>query len=893
MNAEPVSAAGEVPPEHRLPLLLLSQYVFFLSRRPVSESNQHYLVSRLQGLKSLAPLFAGSRNAVVGQVVDQLQHLHPAGFRRVAPSLQLSLLPLVSEIWTLPANVVVEDAPPPAGWLADARRVLIVFGPGIGIGDELIFAPLPQWLKSENAEAEVTTLSGYKGFWHRVGAVDRDLQYASHRDLYQALSGIAPYDGYDLVIFADFESPELYRAVVGGTRAAKVLEISLGARTAHLYHAERQWLYRLHHLDPYFANYYAALNHFLRALSLRPDSQDRFANVVTRPEAKAADRLDVFVSPFTSKYDPSAVYWGRLLAGIAKRAGDAPVCLHLDTGKNWRTQRFALELARSVAAGLPPNVEIRLARDGERDLSLTLPNVYETLARCHAVICADSFAAHAGPLFGCLTLVLAKSELKDWHVPSDDSFYFDPASPVDEVSTAIGGLLKEVLSPKSGVELSASFTRAELELCAWGDELEEWLQNGASASDAFADLYARFAAHHRIVAGKRRASGELLFRTSFAGEMRPPDRASAAGMMLHLRDQLERWQNTNFSKYVRRTVRHVAADVHSAAAADGGTREPSPLPPASGGSSLAGALLGGIRAVFREQLPSGEIAAYFRFGIGALEYRRTPLLSAIVHDALGTFDLKSRWVDTDFLDALPPGAQGRFVRAAGMVRSRIRTFLLWEEGNEGGWCFHGRASGLGPDLDTTACAAAAVAQAPRRKPATRWQSHAEQLLSGSAASNGGLDLIARANVLRYLALTGEPVAAIQEEVLHALRTGEFSPSARYENPFMVAYCVARAWAQAALPGRSEVAEILVPRILAALEADDVARDALGTALALNALVDLEYRGPETIAAGQSLLATALPRGGWGYAPLLENKGGAPSCTSALAMTALARSGVAR
>ncbi|MFI5244763.1 MAG: hypothetical protein ACHQQR_06015, partial [Gemmatimonadales bacterium] len=417
-------------------------------------------------------------------------------------------------------------------------------------------------------------------------------------------------------------------------------------------------------------------------------------------------------------------------------------------------------------------------------------------------------------------------------------------------------------------------------------------QKGAETDDAFDRLYRKFAAHHRVVAEKRReaAGGDPLFRKSFAGDVRAPEGDSTAGMMPHLRDQVERWQITNFAKYVRRAVRHaVHDDDRTDVAASGGTRDVGAAPPApTSGSPLATALLGGIRSVFREQLPSGEIATYFRFGNGALEYRRSPLLSSFVHDAFGSFDLKSRWVDTDFLDVLPAGAQGRFVRAAGMVRSRIRTFLSWEEGNEGGWCFHGRASGIGPDLDTTACAAAAIAQAPRRRPATRWQAHAERLLADSSLSNGNVDLIARVNILRFLALIGEPTAAIQEEVLAALRSGELATGSRYTSRLVLHYCVARAWAQAALPGRAAVAELLVPRIV-----ETMSDDPLGTALALNALIDLEYWGPETIGAGQSLLETMLPRGGWGYAPLLENAGGAPACTAALAMTALARSGVGR
>jgi hypothetical protein len=876
-----------LPPRDRLPVLLLSQYAFFLSRRPVSQSNLHYLVSRLQGLKALAPLFAESGNPILDRVVSQLGRLHPAAFRRLAPSLQLSLMPLVSGAWRLPGHVIVQDAPPPAGWMAGARRALIVFGPGIGIGDELIMAPLPQWLSSANPEMQVDTLSGYRGFWNRVAATGRALQYSSLLDLHRALSGSPPYDGYDLVVFADFESPELYRGVVADARIGKYLEISLGARSAYLFDAERQWLYRLHHPDPYFSNYYYALNHLLRALGLQPRARDRFADVVTRTGLKATDRLDVFVSPFTSKYDPSGVYWSRLLSALARHAGPTPLTLHLDAGNNWKTQRFAVELARSVVATLPPNVEVRLARD-EGSQALTLSSVYDHLERCHAVVCADSFAAHAGPLFGCTTLVVAKAELRDWHVPSDTAFYFDAASPVGEVAATMGSLLFEMVLPKSRMDLAAMFSQAELELCAWGDALETELERGGLPD---LDLYRKFAVHHGVVCGRRRDGDkppELLFSNSFTGDVRVPDPEASSAMAIHLRDQLERWQNTNFSKYLRGAARRAGQEQEL----DSGPRKPSrgrePAAGAAQASPMGSALLNSIRAILREQLPSGEIATYFRFGEkAALEYRRSPLISSFVHDCLGNFDLKSRWVDVAFLDALPPGVQGRFVRAAAMVRDRIRAFLMWEEGNDGGWRFRGRASGLGPDPDTTACAAASVTQAARGMSMPRWQAQTETLLRSH-----GADLVSEVNILRFFALIGEPTAALEEKILASLTDGELrSASERYGHPLVLPYCIARAWAQGGLPGRGRVAEVLIPHVLAAVQEDG--DSVLGTALALNTWVDLEYRGPEVIAAGQHLLETVLPRGGWGYEPFLEDAGGAPAATSAFAMAALARSGVGR
>jgi hypothetical protein len=885
-----------LPADQRLPVLLLSQYLLFLTRRPISEANLHFLTSRLRALQSLEAVFAGSGHPVLDRVVRQLRQLHPAAFRRLGAALQLSLIPLVRGAMQLPGDVVVQDSTPPADWMKDIKRALVVFGPGIGIGDELILTPLPAWLKTAADGASVTTLSGYRGFWDRVEAVDHARQYSSNLDILTALRGVPPYDEFDLVVFVDFEAPELYRALASDARRkTRYLEISVGARSAFYFDAERRWLYRLHHVTPYFTNYYHALHQTLMRLGLSPHATGHFNGFVTRREQKASDRLDVFVTPFTSKYDPSVAYWGRLLSAAAQHPGPYPVCLHLDTGNTWRTQRFAIELARGLAATVPSNVEVRLASD-RTPPALSLPHVYDYLDRCHAIICADSFAAHAGPLFDCLTLVLAKSDLTNWRVPFEKSFYFDTEWPLDRCAEAIGALLCEVHRPKSPIELAAHFSKAELDLSSWGGELAAVIHRGQTLDDGFGEQYRRFADHHRVVR-ERRQNGhghEVLFADSFSEAIQGPgldwDDSAAPGMRLHLRDQVERWQNTNFAKYVRWAAKRSSA---TAAEAPVDANVDHPMQPGTATSQLATVLLAGMKAILREQLPTGEIGTYFRVGAGALEYRRTPLVSAFVHDALGGFDLKSRWVDTDVLDALPTGTQGRFVRAAALVRSRIRRFLLWEEGNGGGWWFNGRASGGGADPDTTACAAAAVLQAPRRQPSLRWRAHAA-MAAGPLNDHDAVDFAGRVNVLRYLALIGEPVEDLAASVVEALRRRDASlTSRRYAQPLVIAYCVARAWAHARLPDRHDVAAILVPAILDLGNETPNFGGPLGTALALNALLDLEYSGSETIGAAQYLLDSALPRGGWNYGAFLEHEGGAPALSTALAMSALARSNVGR
>jgi len=69
--------------ELQLPLGLLSSYLFFLLRRPISSSNSHYLAQRIKGLKSLGALLATSSSRQVQDIAAKLDSLQPANLSTI------------------------------------------------------------------------------------------------------------------------------------------------------------------------------------------------------------------------------------------------------------------------------------------------------------------------------------------------------------------------------------------------------------------------------------------------------------------------------------------------------------------------------------------------------------------------------------------------------------------------------------------------------------------------------------------------------------------------------------------------------------------------------------------------------------------------------------------
>ena len=90
-------------------------------------------------------------------------------------------------------------------------------------------------------------------------------------------------------------------------------------------------------------------------------------------------------------------------------------------------------------------------------------------------------------------------------------------------------------------------------------------------------------------------------------------------MMPHLRDQVERWQNTNFAKSVRRAVRHIMRDDdRSEPSASGAARDAAAVPPSlAADSPLAAASSAGSAPSSASSCPRAKSPPIFASGRGA------------------------------------------------------------------------------------------------------------------------------------------------------------------------------------------------------------------------------------------------------------------------------------
>jgi hypothetical protein len=315
---------------------------------------------------------------------------------------------------------------------------------------------------------------------------------------------------------------------------------------------------------------------------------------------------------------------------------------------------------------------------------------------------------------------------------------------------------------------------------------------------------------------------------------------------------------------------------------------------------IGGVLEQALAFVIAEQLPSGEIPNYRNLPNGSWEYCFSPLVSAYVYDALACFDALSPRLDIHALEQTPPAARPAFSRQVTMMRRRIRRFMAWQQSADGVWRFFGTGSATGADLDTTACAAAALAETTGAR-GERAFAHTGRALQNLCAESSAalrrsrehaegetaeeLVVIGKANAVRLFAMTGFPTNEIAAELRERAVSGVGGV-----NRTLFLYAMVRAHREGQLPGLESVRQRLLEEVL---HTSDPAREANGpltAALATHTLMALDHEDDRFDQRIDALAEWLAPGHGRRFEQLGEPNCGSAALTTAFIMSAMAKAG---
>jgi hypothetical protein len=448
---------GVVPMNTKDLLDLMLMYQGSIGTRVFSEGNQDYLElliaagQRLGRALAEAPLVPFLPRAKVVAIAELTERQRADNGQQVAREILGHLADLrerMSAVRRVP-ELYVKGALPSVAAAYD--RIVVHFGPAMGLGDQITFFQLLRHVIRHCGKARVTVYTLYPGLWPHLlpGAEER-----SYRDdpVQPFFDMNEPADDKELIVTSDFEVFDLHRNIIAHRPGRDILEVSLGRMSAWLSSASSPWI----HVEEFRAvgeNNYAFVHALARRLvpglsgstawePLQADAPpptsplrslaERFLPRRPAPPAavrRRAGRGDgsrrhaVFVNPFTSKELPfTAPAWAWGIQEIhARTQGRVPFDVVIYPGIEPSTRAFAAEVCEQLREDVESDsIRARLLdADGQALTAVTaLPAVARAVSGFDLCVTVDTFTAHLIPLFRVPTVVMAYGHYRRFWVPS-------------------------------------------------------------------------------------------------------------------------------------------------------------------------------------------------------------------------------------------------------------------------------------------------------------------------------------------------------------------------------------------------------------------------------------------------------------------------------------------
>lgn len=398
-------------------LQLLRAYQWVLSKRPLSMGNLDFAASLLHSSRVLAerarPLarhagVAGQLDAVGAQTMDN--------FRSSAPRVLDHLDGLLTQLAPPTREEYYLRGPLPA-LTDDYSELIVVFGPCIGLGDEIGFLPLVRQLARHLRRARLTIFSLYPNLWRELVPQASAMHYRSRPTRpFEHLAVNSRRGTKRLVLIADYEFFDIHDKVLHPGPDDDVVEISLAWLTAwvHLANSDWRWLETFNDL-PLRSHYWFVWRIAQRLTGKEPSATPWEPIRRRRRESAKA----ILVNPLSSKPLPLAPGdWARLVRSSVPRQSEVVVFPGIDmpshtyVGEIIRLLRSYGLRARSLDSEVAPITAFT-----------AIPRLSHALPAIGLCITLDTFTAHLVPLYGISTVVITYGENREFWVPSPWAFY--------------------------------------------------------------------------------------------------------------------------------------------------------------------------------------------------------------------------------------------------------------------------------------------------------------------------------------------------------------------------------------------------------------------------------------------------------------------------------------
>jgi hypothetical protein len=434
---------------------LLSVYQAVIAARPIGSGNADYLDVLLTAsrrlVRDVAALDAG--DPAPARQIEALTAGQTAANARDAASRVLRLIGTPKR----PRNSRSVYVPAPLAELPfPYRTVTVIFGPGIGMGDEISFRLFVKALTTRSQPRTVTVFDLYPGLWEELVPGVRAQHYRGHplRPFASLDAKGDDPDGRSLVVIIDFDGYYLHERL--GLRAPHrdVLEISLGLREAWLVRGRSHWIRAAEFRDPPVANNYWVVRHLTNALvDAAPDLPAWEPLEADRPAPAARNgEVVLLVNPFSSKDVPvDAGTWTRLVVAVRGAVHGSAIRVVVFPGTSETTHAQARAMCGRLAER---GIAARVMTTPQNERITPYNAIRSLVAQLRSAlycITVDSFPAHIVPLFGVPTLVVALKDNREFWVPTKYALYVPFAQLIQQGPATLAKLGASLARPPGAI----------------------------------------------------------------------------------------------------------------------------------------------------------------------------------------------------------------------------------------------------------------------------------------------------------------------------------------------------------------------------------------------------------------------------------------------------------
>ncbi|HEX2095316.1 MAG TPA: hypothetical protein VHG28_23165 [Longimicrobiaceae bacterium] len=400
-------------------LHLLGIYQAVLASRPLEVGNREFLESLLADSRTLgralarAPSKHGGDPGELAALLAAIAAQEPVSAATRAQTILDTVRLLQRRAARRQDTLLADGELPPLR--CDYARVTVLFGPGLGLGDQITFLPFLRALQAQVPDTELTVFTVYPGLWTELFPQVHERTY--RRDPLRPFRYLQAEGtpGRELVVAADFGANHLHGRIVRSTGQRDVLEIALGLRRAWLAQASAG----LVRTECWPAEGVGGNYGLLASLADRlcPRDVPWPAWEAVAPLRRPRRRPLVLMNPLSSKRLPFLPqHWATVLRRLNALLGGIRVRVYPGVHPASRE-----DSARVAELACKAGIDAALLDEGEGSAFTAtdgLKRVCRAAREADVCLTVDTFTAHLVPLLGIPTVTVSHWENRDFWVPA-------------------------------------------------------------------------------------------------------------------------------------------------------------------------------------------------------------------------------------------------------------------------------------------------------------------------------------------------------------------------------------------------------------------------------------------------------------------------------------------